>query len=103
MRKNVILTSVSAAGSLFVVGSAASGGDRRDVRVAHVGSGTLTTSARNNGGPVVRGHRSGRGHAEVRDHRSGSSQSRGSHPSRWADGAKVRDHRKPIVELKGPF
>lgn len=65
--------------------------------------GTLTTSARNNGGPVVRDHRSGWGNAKVRDHRSGSSQSGGSHPRGWGDGAKVRDHRKPIVELKGPF
>jgi len=107
MRKVLILTSVSAAAILIAVGSASAGGDRH---VRGAGSGTVTTSAGNNSGPVMRDHRGGSsqggsqtggwGNATVRDHRSGSG---GSHTSGWGDGAKVRDHRKPIVTLKGPF
>jgi hypothetical protein len=55
---------------------------------------TTSRSTRYQGGDTSRDHRHT---AKVRDHRSGSSQSGG-----WG-GAKVRDHRKPIVELKGPF
>ncbi len=77
------LAVASTAGALLIAaaGPSQAGGGVRD----HRGSG-------NGGSATVRDHRTsgGWGHGQVRDHRGKSN-------------PQVRDHRKPIVTLKGPF